>query len=69
MTQVVALPRFHVMRTEPNPKNFGRNKRGWAVFDGPQRITIRFATREEAEERCQNIAALYARWNWQQRHR
>jgi hypothetical protein len=69
MTNIVTLPRFRVARIEQDRRNFGRHKAGWAVFDGPQRITIRFATREEAEERCQNIAALYARWNWQQRHR
>lgn len=37
---------------------------GWAVYDHGERITIAFDTYAEAEQRRDNIAALYARWGW-----
>jgi hypothetical protein len=38
---------------------------GYAVFDGDRRVTsTTYATRAEAEQHRDNIAALYARYRW-----
>lgn len=49
----------------PGPRGFGMPlKSGWIVRDWARRITIPFATKEEAQRHCERIAEIYAHYGW-----
>lgn len=42
----------------------GYQATGWVVRDGCHRITIIFATKDEAQRRRDNVEKIYARFGW-----
>lgn len=58
-------PRFTVRHwAEPKNNLRGHLRYGWIVCAWGKRITIPFATKEEAGAHRDNIAAIYQRFGW-----
>lgn len=62
--EALVSERFTVRWVHLSGGKFNILTRGYAVFDGNERITVPYADRVEAERHRDNIMAIFARYGW-----